>query len=143
MTNDTLDLLRVAKAQSEIDPANPATKNNCAFLSLLLFGASEHSEQLAREASAANPNVPEWAATYAYALHLAGKDAEAKKVMQNLSPEALGRPGIALYYAIVLAANGDTAHARQSLAKLNPKGMLPEEEKLAAALAQQLNVAAR
>jgi hypothetical protein len=142
-TNETLELLRVATAQIALDPANPATKNNYAFLSMLLFGGSEHSEQLAREASAANPNVPEWAATYAYALHLVGKDTEAKTVMEKLPREALGRPGIALYYAIVLAATGDSEKARESLARMNTTGLLPEERKLAAALAQQLNVASR
>jgi hypothetical protein len=142
-TNETDKLLRVAQAQLALEPSNPARKNNDAFLSLLLHGASEHSERLAREASTTNPNVPEWAATYAYALHLAGKDAEAKKVMEHLSPEALQRPGIALYYAIVLAANGDADKARESLSKLNPTGMLPEERKLAADLALQLNAAAR
>ena len=142
-TNETRELLRVAKAQVDLDPSNPTRKNNDAFLSLLLNGASERSERLAREASTTNPKVPEWAATYAYALHLAGKKSEAKKVMENLSPEALGRPGVALYYAIVLAANGDNARAVESLAKLNPKGMLPEEQKLAADLTQQLNATKR
>jgi Flp pilus assembly protein TadD len=142
-TNETIELLRVAKAQLTLNPSNPSMKNNCAFLSLLLFGASEDSERLAQEASTTNPGIPEWAATYAYALHLDGKEPEAKRVMEKLSPEALGRPGIALYYAIVLAANGDYAKARESLVKLNPAGMLPEEQKLAADLAQQLNLASR
>jgi hypothetical protein len=142
-TNETANLLRVAKAQIDIDPSNPTNKNNVAFLSLMLYGASERAERLAGEISAMNPKIPEWAATYAYALHLAGKEAEAKKVMEKLPPEALGRPGIALYYAIVLAANGDNDRAKESFAKLNPRGMLPEERKLAAALAQQLNVTAR
>jgi len=141
--NDTGKMWRVARAQIDIDPSNPAKKNNDAFLSLLLYGASERSEHLAQEASAANPKVPEWAATYAYALHLEGRESEAKKVMDNLPPVALGRPGIALYYAIILAANGDQDKARETLAKLNSSGMLPEEKKLAADLAQKLNVASR
>jgi hypothetical protein len=142
-TGDTHELWRVARAQSDLDPSDPARKNNDAFLSLLLFGPSGRSERLAREALAANPKIPEWAATCAYALHLAGKESEAKKVMDVLPPEALARPGVALYYAIVLAANGDNARARESLAKLNPAGMLPEEQKLAASLARQLNLASR
>ena len=140
-TNETEKLLRVAQAQIALDPTNPAKKNNDAFLSMLLYGPSEHSGRLAKEASATNPKIPEWVATYAYALHLAGKDSEAKKEMEDLPPDALGRPGIALYYAIILAANGNSAGARESLAKLNPAGMLPEEQKLAADLAQKLNVA--
>jgi hypothetical protein len=142
-TSDTAELLRVATAQLALDPSNPTRKNNYAFLSLLLIGASAHSESLAQEASAANPRVPEWAATYAYSLHLTGKDSEAKRVMGNLPAEALSRPGIALYYAIVLAANGDYPHARQSLENLNPNGMLPEEQKLASDLAQKLSLASR
>jgi hypothetical protein len=141
-SNETGELLRVARAQLELDPMNPAKKNNEAFLSLLLAGPSERSERHAREAWTSNPKVPGWAATYAYALHLAGKESEAKKVMDRLPPEAIGRPGVALYYAIVLAANGDRARAKECLAKLNPTGMLPEEKKLAADLAQQLNVKA-
>jgi Flp pilus assembly protein TadD len=96
-------------------------------------------ERVAREVSASNPKEPEWAATYAYALHLAGKDAEAEKVMGNLPPETLARPGIALYQAIVLAANGDKTGAREYMAKFNSGGMLPEEQKMAADLRRQLN----
>jgi hypothetical protein len=142
-TSDTRELLRVAKMQLNLDPSNPTRKNNEAFLSLLLYGASERASRLAREASAANPKVPEWAATYAYALHLAGKDSGAAKVMADLSPDALGRPGIALYYAIVLEANGDQPRAREILVKLNPAGMLPEERKMAADLAQKLGIRSR
>ena len=142
-THDTREMRRVAKAQLDLDPQDPVKKNNVAFLSLLLFGASDSSEQLAREASAANPSIPEWAATYAFALHLAGRESEARQVMEHLPPQALERPGVALYYAIVLAGNGNFPEAREWLAKLNPSGMLPEEQKLAADLAQELNVASR
>ena len=141
--NDTRELWRVATEQLNIDPANPIYKNNEAFLTLLLYGASERSERLAREASAANPQVPEWTATYAYALHLAGKEPQAKEALKNLPPTALERPGVALYYAIVLAANGEDANARQSLGKLNPNGMLPEEQQLALNLAKKLNASTR
>ncbi|MDR3404548.1 MAG: hypothetical protein P4L99_18750 [Chthoniobacter sp.] len=141
--NETREMLRVVKAQLDLDPSNATKKNNAAFLSLLLYGASANAERLAREASASNPKVPEWAATYAYALHLAGKEAEAKKVIEGLPPEARARPGIALYCAIVQAANGEDAQARESLAKLDSRGMLAEERKLAADLAQQLKVASR
>jgi hypothetical protein len=140
---DTPELMQVATAQIALEPENATRKNNYAFLSLLLNGASDHALRLAQEASASNPKIPEWAATYAYALHLAGRHADARKVMETLEPEALYRPGIALYYAIVLAGNGDSTKARETLARLNPNGMLPEEQKLAAALAQQLNVASR
>lgn len=142
-THETRELLRVARAQTEIDPANPTRKNNEAFLSLLVNGASGRAERLAREAFHSNPNIPEWAATYAYALHLEGKDAEAQRVMSALPPAALQHPGIALYAAIVLAGNGDPAGARETLAKLDAHGMLPEERKLASDLAQQLSVARR
>ena len=141
--NETREMLKVARAQVELDPSNATRKNNEAFLSLLLHGASARAERLAREASASDPAVPEWAATYAYALHLAKKDAEAKKVMVNLTPEARSRPGVGLYYAIVLAANGDDAPAREALQKLDSRGMLPEERKLASELAEQLHVASR
>jgi hypothetical protein len=141
--NDSRNMLRVAAAQIDLDPSDAVNKNNEAFLSLLLHGASERSERFAREAATANPKVAEWTATYAYALHLGHQDAEAKKAMEKLSTEALQRPGVALYYAIVLAANGEKARAKEALSKLNPSGMLPEEQKLAADLSRQLDVAAR
>ncbi|EDY19594.1 hypothetical protein CfE428DRAFT_2770 [Chthoniobacter flavus Ellin428] len=142
-THETRELLRVARAQTELDPANPVRKNNEAFLTLLVYGASSRAERLARAASESNPQIPEWAATYAYALHLAGKDATAQKVMSALPPEALQHPGVALYYAIVLAGNGDQTGARETLARLDARGMLPEERKLATDLAQKLERAAK
>ncbi len=141
--NETREMLKVARAQVELDPANATRKNNEAFLSLLLHGASARAERLARDASTSDPNVPEWAATYAYALHLAKKDTEAKKVMEHLTPAARSRPGVDLYYAIILAANGDEALAREALQKLDARGMLPEERKLASELAERLHVAGR
>ncbi len=141
--NEAREMLKVVRAQVELDPTNATMKNNEAFLSLLLHGASLRARRLAQEASTSDPKAPEWAATYAYALHLASKDAEAKKVMENLTPEARSRPGVALYYAIVLAANGEDAPAREALQKLDSRGMLPEERKLAAELAEQLHVASR
>lgn len=141
--NETREMLKVARAQVELDPSNATKKNNEAFLSLLLHGASTRAERLAREASQSDPNMPEWAATYAYALHLEKKDAEAKKVMEHLTSDARARPGVGLYYAIVLAASGDDAAAREALQKLDTRGMLPEERKLAAELAEQLHVASR
>lgn len=141
--NETREMLKVVRAQVELDPTNATMKNNEAFLSLLLHGASLRARRLAQEASTSNPKVPEWAATYAYALHLASKDAEAKKVMENLTPESRSRPGVGLYHAIVLAANGEDAAAREALQRLDSRGMLPEERKLAAELAEQLHVASR
>ena len=137
-TNETRELRRVAARQLELDPLNPAKKNNVAFLELLLDGASPHSERLALEASSANPEIPEWTATYAYALQLAGKKAEAEKTIAKLPAAALQHPGVALYKAIILAANGDGAQAGLVLASLNPAGMLPEERKLAVDLAATL-----
>ena len=142
-SGETGKLWRIAREQGELDPANPAKKNNEAFLSLLLYGSSDRASRLAREAWTTNPGIAEWAATYAYALHLDGKETEARKVMDDLPPGAFARPGIALYYAIILSANGDEAKARDSLAKLNPEGMLPEERKLAADLARKLGMPGR
>jgi len=141
--NDTGALLHVATAQLNFDPSNPANKNNVAFLWLLLNGPSENYLRMAREASQANPMVPEWTVTYAFALHRAGRDSEAAQELKKLLPDAIKRPGIALYYALVLAGSGDAARARDYLGKLNPTGLLPEEQKLAADLAKELNVTRR
>ena len=138
--NDTPDLLRVAREQLKLDPSNPERKNNVAFLSLLVEGASAKTLQMASEAYQANPKVPTRAATYAYALHLAKKDPEAQKIMQNLAPEAVHLPGIALYQALILDSTGQPDAARETLLKLNAQGMLVEERKLARDLAQKLKI---
>ncbi len=137
-SRETRELLRVAKAQSEMDPLNPAYKNSEAFLSLLLYGYTGRAERLAHEATVEKPAVPEWATTYAFALNLAGKRAEAKEVIDSIPAEEEGRPGVALYCALVLAANGEADRAWACLDKTDPAGLLPEERKLAEKLAQQL-----
>ena len=137
---DSRKLLRVARAQSELDPANPTKINNEAFLSLLIEGFSERAERLARALVAAHPSVPEWTATEAFALHLAHRDVEAGQMLATLPPEAQHRPGVALYFALVQAALGETVQAQAALARLNPAHLLPEERKLATELAQQLQV---
>lgn len=136
--SESLEMLEVAKAQLELEPDNAMFKNNYAFLSLLLNGASKNAEQLASEATTANPAAPEWAATYAYALHLAGKDDDAEKALSRLTPADLNKPGVALYYAIVLAAKGDDTHAKEALMKINGNGMLPEEARLATTLMRRI-----
>ena len=137
-SNDTPSLLRVAQARLNFDRSEPANKNNAAFLWLLLYGHSFQYEKLAHDAMAANPKVPEWAATYAFALYLAGRDAEAARIFDQMAPGAVDRPGIALYAALAFAASGDTVRARERLSRVNPAGLLPEERELAERLGRTL-----
>ena len=137
-SNDTQSLLRVAQAGLDLDRNEPANKNNVAFLWMLLYGHSPQYEKMARDAMTANPKVPEWAATYAFALHLAGRNAEAARIFDQMAPDAANCPGVALYAALAFAASGDTARARERLGKVTPSGWLPEERELAKRLAQSL-----
>ena len=138
--NDTPELLRVARQQLNIEPSNPERKNNSAFLSLLVEGASTKTCQLAYQAYQANPKDPGRAATYAYSLHLTGEDQEAEKVMRNLPPEAVRFPGIAFYQALIFDSVGKATEARETLMRLNSQGMLAEERKMALDLARKLKI---
>jgi predicted Zn-dependent protease len=138
-TRDTREMQRVASQQLSQNPDNPAFQNNMAFLSMLLFGPSAESERLAQEAAASDPAAPEWKATYAYALHLAGREADALHEIKSLPAADLAQPEVALYDGIILTANGDAAGARAATAKLNAMALLPEEQKLAANLAVRLS----
>jgi hypothetical protein len=68
--------------------------------------------------------------TYAYALHLQGKDADALKIMQQLNPKALENNSVAGYYGVILKAVGDNAQAGPYLKRSVNGQLLPEEQSL-------------
>lgn len=111
-------------------PSDEVIKNNLAMTALLLEANELAPYKLAREVYDSNPTNASFASTYAYALHLQDKNAEALKVFQRLSPEQLEAPSIAGYYGLVLQSTGNRAKARKYL-KLTAKArLLPEERRL-------------
>ena len=76
------------------------------------------------------PANPSYASTYAFSLHLQDRSAEALKVLEKLKPKQLEDPAVAVYYAVVLQATGNTERARKYLDLATRARLLPEERKL-------------
>ncbi len=105
-------------------------KNNVAALGLLLGRDLEKCARLAREVYLSATNNPTARSTYAFALHVEGKSAEGLRLLQSLPEQELHLPGVATYYAILLAANGQRDQAGPFLASAEKGQVLPEEKRL-------------
>jgi predicted Zn-dependent protease len=132
-------LLRVAGNQHEDDPKDIRYKNNYAFFSLLLNIDVQRAVELARQCWGEAPAQPNVAATYAFALYRVSKYQEGVQVLDKLPAKDSDEPNIALYYALVLSAAGQTDKARHylSLARKTDR-FLPQELELADRLAANL-----
>jgi Flp pilus assembly protein TadD len=112
-------------------PDKTAYKNDLAFTSLLLKTDVRKACQWAAEIYAKNPGDPSVASTYAFALHVQGRDKQGLAVMQKLQSAELAQPSVALYYGVLLAATGKTDKAMPWLQIAQTKGhLLPEEHEL-------------
>jgi predicted Zn-dependent protease len=136
---DAAGLLRVASNQHEDDPKDIRYKNNYAFHLLLLNIDAQRAVRLAEECWREEPSQPNVAATYAFALYRVSKYQEGVQVLDKLPAKDLGQPNIALYYALVLKAAGQTDKASHylTLARKSDR-FLPEELELADRLAANL-----
>jgi hypothetical protein len=126
-TRNLRGLNRVYQSELAFAPTNIFLRNNFIASSLLLDqGVPEAAvlgEQLYRDAGT-NPVV---ASTHAFGLHKRGLTREGLEVLGKLPPEQLESPAIATYYAVLLAAAGETNRALRYSA-LAQKGELFGEE---------------
>ncbi len=127
---NTRGLNRVYAAQLAYDPTNLVLRNNLAASGLLLnqnpVEISESFLPLWRE----HTNNPTIASTYAFALHKQGKTEEGLKVLEQLPPDKLRQPPIAVYYAVLLAESGRTNEAKPFATLARTVRLLPEESAL-------------
>lgn len=134
---DSHGLLRVAKRALELNPADLVAANNCASLGLLLTGDSS-ARRLAAKLHLEYPASTVFSATYAFALHLEGKNGAALRVMETLQEAQLRHPAIAAYYVVILVENGNMERAQAFLSAANQAALLPEEQKLFTAATRKL-----
>ncbi|HEX5397840.1 MAG TPA: hypothetical protein VFY06_02190 [Verrucomicrobiae bacterium] len=128
---DTAALNQLYAKLSSRFPRNAVFKNNLAATSLLLKTNLTQALNWAQEVYASNTNNPNFASTYAYALDLQGRTNDGLAVMRKLDARLLEEPGVALYYAVLLTANGDTNEAATYLKIARTKTQwLPEEKRL-------------
>jgi predicted Zn-dependent protease len=132
-------LLRVARKQHEDDPKDIRYKNNYAFHLLLLNIDIQRAVELAQECWRQAPAQPNVAATYAFALYRLSKYQEGVQVLDKLPAKDSDQPNIALYYALVLSAAGQTDKASHYLALARKTDrFLPQELELANMLTANL-----
>jgi tetratricopeptide (TPR) repeat protein len=112
-------------------PDETAYKNNLTATALLLKIDVRKACQWAAEVYAKNPGDPIAASTYAFALHMQGRDKQGLAVLQKFQPAELAQPSVALYYGVLLAATGKADEAMPWLQMAQTKGhLLPEEQEL-------------
>lgn len=126
----TDEMLRISEHILRLDPDDPIARNNVAQLSLLLGRLSPEIERLASENAALHP--ADWAlnSTYAFSLHLQGRDREAIGHLLALPGQPQSDPQIAAYFGILYSATGQPERARPLLALAAGADLLPEEAQL-------------
>jgi hypothetical protein len=110
-------------------PKNLALKNNLTATALLLKTNAADAYQWAADIYAQSPTNADVVSTYAYALHLQGRDKEGLAALQKLKPSQLEKPSISLYYGVLLSATGKASEAAPYLQIARTKGQLLTEEK--------------
>jgi tetratricopeptide (TPR) repeat protein len=115
-----------------VAPKSLELENNLAFTALLMKTNLNEAGQWAAEVYAQQTNNPAVATTYAYALHLQGRDQAALAALRQLDPRALAQSPVALYYGVILNAVGKSNEAAPFLKMTQTNGLLPEERQLLA-----------
>lgn len=127
---DSAGLLQLNSALLSYATNSLVIKNHLAALELLLNRNTNQAFQLTKEVYEAGTNNAEFAAIRALALYRQNRAAQGLRVMQALPPDQLARPDIALYYALLLSANGQRANAAPYVAAAKKAQLLPEERTL-------------
>ncbi|QYM79337.1 hypothetical protein K0B96_01585 [Horticoccus luteus] len=113
-------------------PNNQKVTGDWAMLMLLTEpGTAEtKASDAAKELAAAEPNNPFFVTAQAYALYQRNQLKAALDLMERLSPSDLNVPGRALYFGLMLAADGQLARADGYLKLAAKADLLPEERDL-------------
>jgi predicted Zn-dependent protease len=127
---ETRQLMRVYRRGLETEPDDLLAKNNLAMDMLLLYEDVPAATRLAKEVMEAVPDNPFFVSTYAYALVVNKRAAEARALMEKLPAKTFEVPSLGTYYGIVLAAAGDKVAAARYLALAEKARLLPEEKTL-------------
>jgi hypothetical protein len=127
---NTRPLMELYSIEADRNPSNLAAKNNLALTAMLLHAQEMNPYDIAHEVYQKAPTNDFFACTYAFALHLQRKDAEALKIMQQIPSQTLKNPSTAGYYGLILKAVGDDATANGYLKYALKGQLLPEERTL-------------
>ncbi|HTR40306.1 MAG TPA: hypothetical protein VMH87_01650 [Pseudomonadales bacterium] len=127
----TRSLMQLFSLQVNRNPSNLEAKNNLALTAMLLHAQELNPYDLAQEVYQKDPTNYFYQCTYAFSLHLQGKNADALKIMQQLPPQAFENASTAGYYGVILKTAGDNAQASTYLKRaIKGQFLLPEERTL-------------
>ena len=112
------------------NPGDALTMNNFAMVCLLLNTNLNQAHFLAEQAYTSAPGNPAFVSTRAFSLHSQGKHSEALEIFATLPRADLETPGVALYYAMALAAAGEVEQAPKYSSLAEHAQLLPEEKQL-------------
>ena len=130
---NTAGLYQLYLKQLPRSPQNVPLKSNLATTAMLLKTNLNQACQWAAEIYAQAPADVHVVSTYAYALHLQGRDQEGLAALKKLKPSELEKPSVSLYYGALLRAAGQASEAAPYLQIARTKGrLLPEEKQLLA-----------
>jgi predicted Zn-dependent protease len=129
-TRNLRGLARVYQMKLAYEPDNMFLRNNLAAAHLLLNQAVPEAAETARALHAEHPENPVIASTHAFALHKLGRTQEGLAAFARVPKEFLQSPGVAVYYAVLLAAAGQTNAAQPFAAAARRGQLLPEELQL-------------
>lgn len=129
-TGNTRSLMALMAQESKSDPKSLEFRNNLAATALLLDAQEHRPHDLAKDVYTAQPENAAYASTYAFSLYLQKKHPEARQVLEKLKPADLEQPGVAGYYALVLAAAGEVDRAKRFASISLKTRLLPEEHRL-------------
>jgi thioredoxin-like negative regulator of GroEL len=126
----TDEMLRISERIYHLDPSDLIARNNVAQLNMLLGRASPETQRIACENAVQHPD--DWAlnSTYAFSLHLQGRDREAIDHLLGLPGQPQRDPQMAAYFGILYAAAGQPERARPLLELAARADLLPEEARL-------------
>jgi hypothetical protein len=127
---DTRGLYRTLLRLVETWPKDLALQNNLAQISLLIGADVERARRVAAETRSKEPLNGAYVATYAFSLYTNGDVKGALQAMDQLTPDQLRDPSVAVYYGVFLAAAGQREKAREYLRRAAEATLLPEEKAL-------------
>lgn len=129
-SGSTRPLMQLFGIEANRNPNDLDAKNNLALTAMLLRAQELNPYDLTRQVYQKAPTNSFYACTYAFSLYLQGKNAEALKIMQQLTPQDLKNNSTDGYYGVILKAAGDNSDANAYLARSVRGQLLPEERAL-------------
>src|SRR5213075_2537445 len=128
--NNTGKLYDILQRLHETSPTEAPITADLARLGLNLGQNTDRSHQLAKEAYDRAPNEVNCALTYAFSLSRLGRNAEAVRIVESLSPKQMQDPHAAVYVALLLAEASQLDRAQEYIAAAENGKIYPEEKKL-------------